>query len=998
MISLVLAMVWNRRGQAVTLALLAMLAVASAVAAPAYLIAAERAVAEGQIATAPTSELTLAARRTADSLEEASPSVGIKFPDVGRVLLLGLSGFTYYHSAEVPTVGLAPSNDSPTRFVFRQEVCAHVQLTAGRCLAGEGDVLIGEKTAQMLELSAGDTITLTAARMNGLVRPPTWEPDGAPKKLTVAGIYRATDPTAAYWGLHGYFVSGDGIGPGEPVFTTAGTLETMKRTTTAMAIDGIAQPGTLDIDRLDQLRADMDRLDATAAELEDSLQFDSGIPHLLDRIDEGRAAARLLVPVLAVPLVLLACFTIYLTVGYGADGRQSELAVVALRGARWWTRWWLATGESLVAVLGGAVAGCLAGQLLVNGAAGVLFPGVGTAPALTSLRYAPLAAAAALVAAVAAQRRQLTSPVTRLLQRTPPADRRWLAATEAVVAVLAIAAGAQYFISSDPLTGVGLFAPALIVLALALVAARLLLPLVNRYAVRALGRGRLGVALAGLQLSRRPGAGRLFALLVASVAVAGYAACTVDTAARGRDVEASLGTGADRVLVVQPVTRQGLLTGVRAVDPDGRFAMAAVRIPGGSATPPGLAVDTRALATVPAWAAGAPDRAGLSEMLHPEDPPPPVVLADQDIAVEITAATSGVLQLAVSISAMDGPGVQVVELGDLKPGAHTYRENVAICENGCRLNAVRISGTGSSVEVTGEVVIRGMRTAAPAALTDPGRWRATRSAVLSAAPDGLRADLKVTGAVADTAWIQPVTTPYPLPVAYAGAPPASGTILDSGATTIPVATAAGLPAVPALGRQAVIVDLEYSDLISVTPKLVPQPEVWLNADAPADIVDRLAQQGLQVVSETSAAQVKAGLDRQGPAVALWFHLLAAVLAGLLGAGALALTVAVDRARRTEDLAALRTQGLRPRPAGLATLWTYPVLVVIATTVGLLVAAATWRLTGWALPLAGLTPPDLPLPAWPRPEVLLAAAGAVLAAQFLVAVLSGRDLRRRIESR
>jgi putative ABC transport system permease protein len=998
MISLVLAMLWNRRGQAVTLALLAMLAVASAVAAPAYLIAAERAVADGQIATAPTSELTLAARRTSDSLQEASPSVGIKFPDVGRVLLLGLGGFTFYHSAEVPTVGLEPSNDFATRLVFRQDLCAHVRLTAGRCLAGEGDVLVGEETARLRELSAGDTFSLTAARMNGLVRPPTWDPDGAPKKLTVAGIYRATDPADAYWGLHGYFVSGDGIGPGEPVFTTAGTLDTMQRTTTAQAIDGIAQPGTLDIDRLDQLRADMARLAATAAELEDSIQFDSGIPRLLDRIDEGRAAARLMIPVLAVPLVLLACFTIYLTVGYGAEGRQSELAVVALRGARWWTRWWLATGESLLAVLAGAVAGCLAGQLLVNGVAAILFPGVGTAPALTSLRYAPLAAAAALVAAVAAQRRQLTSPVTRLLRRTPPADRRRLAAAEALVAVLAIAAGVQYHLSGEPLTGLGLFAPALIVLALALAAARILLPLVNRYAVRALGRGRLGVALAGLQLSRRPGAGRLFALLVASVAVAGYAACTVDTAARGRDIEASLGTGAERVLVVQSVTRQGLLAGVRAVDPDGRFAMAAARIPGGSTTPPGLAVDSRALATVPAWASGAPSRDGLSDLLHPEQPPPPVVFADQDIAVELTAATTGVVQLAVSISAMDGPGVQVVELGDLKPGTHTYRENVVICENGCRLNAVRISGTGSTTEVTGDVVLRGMRTASPAPLTDPGRWRATPAARLSASPDGLRAEFKVTGAVADTAWIQPVTTPYPLPVAYAGKPPASGTIIDSGATTIPVTAAAALPAVPAIGRQGVIVDLEYSDLISVTPKLVSQPEVWLNAQAPADVIDRLAEQGLQVVSETSAAQVKAGLDRQGPAVALWFHLLAAVLAGLLGAGALALTVAVDRARRTEDLTALRTQGLRPRPAGLATLWTYPVLVTIATTVGLLIAAAVWRLTGWALPLAGLTPPDLPLPTWPRVTVLLAAAGAVLAVQFLVAWFSGRNLRRRIESR
>ncbi|MEU4622125.1 FtsX-like permease family protein [Actinoplanes sp. NPDC023801] len=997
MISLVLAMVWNRRGQAVTLALLAMLAVASAVAAPAYLIAAERAVAEGQIATATPNELSMAARRTTDRNDD--PSAGIKFPDVGRVLLLGVNGFTFYHSAEVPTVGLEKLNEFPTRLVFRQDICAHVRILTGRCLAGEGDVLLGEHTARRLELRAGDTIELTAARMNGLTRPPVYEPDGAPKTLTVTGTYRAADPADAYWGLHGYFVSmaGFDVGPGEPAFTNAVTLDAMQRTITAMAIDGIAEPGTLDADRLGAVRADMNRLKATAAELEESLQFDSGIPGLLDRIDEGQSGARLLVPVLSVPLVLLACFTIYLVVGYGAEGRQSELAVVALRGSRWWTRWWLATGESLVAVLAGAVAGCLAGQLLVNAAAAVLYPGVGSAPALSSLRYAPLAAVAALLAAVAAQRRQLVSPVAKLLRRTPAADRRRLAVTEAVLAALAVAAGVQYYLSEQSLTGVGLFAPALIVLALALLAARLLLPLVNRYAVRALGRGRLGTALAGLQLSRRPGAGRLFALLVASVAVAGYAACTVDTAARGRDIEARVGTGAERVLTVQSTGRQQLLAGVRAVDPHGNFAMAAVRIPAGAGAAPGIAVDTLALPAVAAWPDGTADQSGLRDLLHPPAPAP-LTFSGPDLVVEADTKSSGLLRLAVSVSSLTGPGGQVVDLGDMRQGSHTYRQSVAICEDGCRIQAVKIAGVGSGTGVTGEVLIRGINTDTAAPLGEPSRWRANQHARLASTPDGLLVMVTVSGAVADTAYFQLISTPYPLPIGYAGPPPPTGTIADSGPATIAIAPVAGLPVVPGIGRHAVLVDLEYSDTISIEPKLAPEPQVWLNARAPADIVERLAEHGLTVVSETSAAQIKAGLDHQGPAVALWFHVIAAILAGLLGAGALGLTVAVDRTRRTEDLAALRIQGLRPRPAGLATLWTYPVLVIIATAVGLLVAVAAWRLTGWALPLAGVDPPDLPLPSWPRPSALLGAAGAVLAVQFLVAILSGRNLRRRIESR
>jgi putative ABC transport system permease protein len=376
MMTLVLAMVWHRRGQAITLALLSLLAVASAVAAPAFLVAADRAVAAGQIATASTGELTLTVRGVQEAT--AGGGSGNDFADVGGALIT-LPGFRYYYSAETPTVGLEKTDRYPTRLVFRQDVCAHVRIVAGRCLFGESDVLVGEQTAKRLGLVPGDDLTLSAATPDGSAGVPRFTAAGKPKALIVAGTYRTVQPGETYWGRHGYFVSGPDVGSGEPVFTTSMTQPAMDRVRTEMAIDGIAASGTLDVDRIDGLRAELRRLDETAAELDETLQIDTDIPRLLDRIDEGRAASRLLVPVLAVPLVLLACFSIYLTVGYGAEGRQSELAVVALRGARWWSRWWLAAGESLVAVLVGAVAGCLAGQLSINAVAAVRFPGVGQA-------------------------------------------------------------------------------------------------------------------------------------------------------------------------------------------------------------------------------------------------------------------------------------------------------------------------------------------------------------------------------------------------------------------------------------------------------------------------------------------------------------------------------------------------------------------------------------------------------------------------------------------
>lgn len=78
------------------------------------------------------------------------------------------------------------------------------------------------------------------------------------------------------------------------------------------------------------------------------------------------------------------------------------------------------------------------------------------------------------------------------------------------------------------------------------------------------------------------------------------------------------------------------------------------------------------------------------------------------------------------------------------------------------------------------------------------------------------------------------------------------------------------------------------------------------------------------------------------------------------------------------------------------LWPYPVLVLIAALAGVPTALIGWALTGWALPLASLNPPNLPLPRWPGLPALAATALAALLVLTLVATLTGRDLRRRVE--
>ncbi|BEL04386.1 hypothetical protein Q0Z83_025770 [Actinoplanes sichuanensis] len=1016
MISLVFVMLWHRRGQAATLALLGLLAVTSAVAAPAYLIAVDRAVAVGQIATAAPNELGLVASTVQDERVAtdgtgdpglATEQDGLQFGDVATALV-AMPGFTYVYSAEYYAIGIDSNPANAARFVYRQDVCAHLQILTGRCLAAEGDVLIGEHTAQRLNLKAGDPIELRSAVPSPNPKKKAWLPDGKPRRLLIAGTYRPTEPAAGYWGARGYFTATPETGPGEPIFTAAVTQQTMDHGRITLAMDGRAGPAALNPDRLDVLRADLQKLTLSTADVGLAVQIDTGMTALLDRIDVGQSSTRPLVPVLAVPLILFACFTIFLTVGYGLEGRQSELAVVALRGSRWWTRWWLAAGESLIAVLAGALCGCLIGQLLVDAIAAIVFPDNGVSSDWSSLRYAPLAAGAALLSVMVAQRRQFVGSVARLLRRNPStANGRWAVAAEALAVLLAVAASVQLVLSQGSLTGLGLFAPAILMLALGLLAARVLLPLISRYAVRALQRGRLGVALAGLQLARRPGAGRLFALLVATVAVAGYAACAVDTAAAGRAVEATLGIGADRVLTVQTAQPQQLLSAVRRIDPDGDFAMAVTRLPPGVAATdtPGLAVDSTRLAAVAAWPSGGPDPAEVADRLHPQSLAAPA-FAGPDIAVDVSASglTPGRngLRLQVSVSSLTGLGDAVIELGELQNRPATYRQKIAVCQEGCRIDGIGFARTGSS-RLTAAVVVHGMRATGPdrevlptAQLADPNNWRASPEVRPAQAPDGLRLEFAESVSVSPLVWIKPAGTPDPMPVAVAGGRLAGDAVTGLDGKPLPITHAQTLPVVPQLGRRAVLVDLEYADRTTMNAGLGTTPQIWLNTAAPPDILDRVSAQGLTVVADIRSDQIRRRLEQQGPALALGFHVLAGVLAVLLGAGALVLAAAVDRRRRVEDLSALRTQGLRPGPAGQAMLWTYPALVAVAVVIGLPVGAIAWLVTGWALPLAGPYPPDLPLPGWPRVTVLLAVGAVVLLALAAVAVATGRHLRRRVK--
>ena len=136
MTALILAMLRARRGQAVTLGLLAMFAVAVPVAAPGYVATVDRAAVAAEVAAAAPEERQLSLATGVDGrVPEQDRSID---PVAVGSALLRLDGFTQTTAVEYPTVGIDPDIRHSTRFVARQDVCAHLRVVAGRCLAPPG--------------------------------------------------------------------------------------------------------------------------------------------------------------------------------------------------------------------------------------------------------------------------------------------------------------------------------------------------------------------------------------------------------------------------------------------------------------------------------------------------------------------------------------------------------------------------------------------------------------------------------------------------------------------------------------------------------------------------------------------------------------------------------------------------------------------------------------------------------------------------------------------
>jgi len=188
-----------------------------------------------------------------------------------------------------------------------------------------------------------------------------------------------------------------------------------------------------------------------------------------------------------------------------------------------------------------------------------------------------------------------------------------------------------------------------------------------------------------------------------------------------------------------------------------------------------------------------------------------------------------------------------------------------------------------------------------------------------------------------------------------------------------------------------LIDLEYAERLTREPGAAVSPRVWLAADTPDSVITRLREEGLGLTSDTTIESLRAETERTGAAMALHFYDLAAVLTVLVGLGALALVIAVDRRIWTRGMRSLHIQGAAERTTAAASVWSYGGIVVTSALIGLVAALGAWFASGLRLPF-GVE--ESLLPAWPRwPQMVAGVAVAVLL--LFVGALAGGWWQRRL---
>jgi hypothetical protein len=1004
----------HRSGRSAVVLALAAFATAAAVLAPAYGRAAQQSVLTDALSAAPATAaaVTVTAEGSADTAEAAHQPVGdtqatvngalAKAPHLAAVLDRPVGSVSVD-----TTLSSNRTNRFAARLAWHQGACAHLRIT-GDCAIDAEQVLLSERAAAEAGVEVGDKVSVRPAQGEAAVR-----------SYEVVGLYTPLAPDDSYWGNNGYFAQAQSGGEGAPrldaVFTGA---EDDVRLGDAVPVTlSVTYPLRPDQVRLDDVTALRDELGTLGLALNGfELQVETALPSIVEDAAKDQDALARTVPIIAVPLVLLAFVVLLLLVAALTEERGPELALARLRGYGTGGTVRFGLGETLLLIVLGAPLGLAAGLGAVELAArSVLAAGVHA-----EIRWPVLAAAVgglliACLAAWLAARATLGRSVLGLLRRGT-----WRAGVlEGVAAALAIASLAAAL--RDRSAPLALLAPA----ALAIVAGVLAGRLLNLWSRVRLGlarrRGRLPAMLSAAQLSRRPGAARTVAVLTAAVALLTFSATAWDVAADARAQRADDAVGAPTVYAVSAEHPQALVKALAATDPTNR-SMAVVRVDElyNNQRVELIGVQSERLPAVAIWRDH--DAATLSLLAgRLRADAPQVAEVGGQLTARATVSSLGATPARLgAVLSSPGEPPSIVWLGKLREGTRNYIAAAPACAaTPCRVVGLAVGReAGESGPVQVELTMQSLSSGGqqlPLRFAESKAWRflvdRTPNATVRVTP-GTQLGLSVNSADQGDVLVSYLDTPAELPAVLAGPAPSSD---DPEHFDLPAFAEAPqgfsvlekAALLPRAGERGLLFDLDLATrAASVTQGLSDASdlryEVWAAPDAPADLAAKLAGQGVQVLRTETVPDELARLGRRAPALGLRLYLLAGIAAALLALGVLMLSTRLGAGDRRAELAALRVTGVRPNVLRRALRRERLALIGLPMVVGLLVGVGAAALMLPGIPLVtvgtagapnltgdvlGALVPGLTLDALP-----LAIAGALLV--LVLAVIRGGRLVKR----
>lgn len=989
-----------RSGRSLVVLVLAAFATLAAVLAPAYGRAAAQSVLTDAVRSAPqtATSLTISAESSAagagsgsydpaqNPVAEAKSLVDNAFrqtPNLAKVVDRPITSVETEAQA-----ALANGERHIALLAWRLGVCGQVKLVEGACVVDAEQAMVSQRSAVETKLKVGDFIT---------ARPSKGEGNG--RRLQIVGIYAPKDPAAVYWGNSTYFSHAPGARL-DAIFTgTEDDVRLPSATAIAAKLTYPVKPGEMRLDSMPALRSELGALGLALNSAE--LRLDTALASIVDGVANDQDALASAVPLIAVPLLLIAWIVLFILVAAVTEERGPELALARLRGFPQARAARFGFGETLFLIVLGAPLGLVAGLGLVEGTARLaLADGTHVEPRWPVFAAAVAGVLVAIAAAWLATRRTFGSGVLALLRRVPQRTGRRAGVIEAVVVTLAVAGGVVAL--RDRQSPLALLAPAAIAVVAGIVAGRVLVIWSKLRLAIARRRGNIPGILAAAQLARRPGAARLVVVLTAAVALVSFAAASWDVAAKARDRHAEESLGAATVYRVAAAHPQALIEAVAAAEPTGR-AMAVVRTDEqyGQGRVELIGVQSELLGQVALWRGkdtAALDRIG--RQLREGAGKPAAV--DRDILLRVNASGLGEIPLRIgAIISAAGQPPAAVWLGDVKAGQKDYAGALPACvtAGACRFAGLAL---GRVATLTGPIratlSVQEVRSAgAPSSisLSEAGAWHTDSernpAAKVTVQP-GTGLNLTIDSGGPGDVVVSYLDTPAKLPVYLAGAVPGDGDefTFPAFADTQQAFTVVGRSdTLPRAGKHAIMFDLNLGTrAASATAGLSDAAdlryEVWAARGANPALATKLADLGIRVVGTQTMESELEQLSRRAPALSFRLYLLAGIAAAGLALGVLALSRRLGAADRRAELAALRATGVRSRTLRRALRRERMISIVLPLLIGLAagVGAAYLMLPGAALVTAGTVTPLEGL--WPN-GFGLAALPVVVLASILVVV-------------